>query len=136
MRFRIEDIYICSDNERKTKAKNLSFLIDSGKYIRSKKAIIKTLLAQKPPGMEPLKKFDALIVFRTRKDPTNLIKILLDSMQKAQIIENDKKWGEINLRNHGSGKDCVIIDIKQNYGILFEGEEDVSRNHTLLSQER
>ena len=122
MRFEIKDIDICSDNQRKTKPKHLNFPIDSSKYQKSKKAIINTILAQKETGMQPFGRFNAVMILRTRKDPTNLLKILLDSLKIAGIIQNDKKWDILSLHHVGNGDDLVVIEIKPASGILFDGE--------------
>lgn len=127
MRYEIKDIDICSVNERQihihSVKKNRDFDVLSGKYQKSKRAIVKSLIAQKTPEQDQLQTFNITFSIRSRKDPQNLTKILFDSLQEAQIISNDKNWRHWNNINLGNGKDYVLIDIEQNNGDLFFKEE-------------
>jgi Holliday junction resolvase RusA-like endonuclease len=72
-------------------------LINSNEYRACKADLIKTFMEQYG-SKEPLKKPDVLIFYEvnSRCDHHNFQKPILDALQKAGVIQNDKNVGWVN----------------------------------------
>lgn len=107
----VEDIYLVSENDRLIPARGRFVL--SSKYRKFKEYLINKWKNELPPDWKAIKgKFYVNFMVSTYKDPTNIVKPILDVMQKIGVFTNDRNLiGQLLLNTRPIKKENESIYI-------------------------
>ena len=98
VRINISEINIISDNERLIPGKQGRMVLNP-KYRKCKEDLTNLIRSKIPEGWGgPIEEsIPIVLVLRTNKDVTNLVKIIADCMEGAGLIKNDRIIEDIHI---------------------------------------